>query len=60
LYQLHHALEDLCPESKDNHVRSLFRKVCLLEAEARLAAFDDATTTSEEGNGKGDVDVVMN
>jgi cation transport protein ChaC len=64
LYQLHHALEDLCPESKDNHVRSLFRKVCILEAEARLTGFDDVdeepTMASEDGNGKGDVDVVMN
>ncbi|KAA8893480.1 ChaC-like protein [Sphaerosporella brunnea] len=42
LYQLHHALEGLCPESKDNHVRSLFRKVCILEAEARLNHFHDA------------------
>ncbi|KAI5844218.1 ChaC-like protein [Tricharina praecox] len=40
LYQLNHSLEELCPESKDNHVRSLFRQVCLLEAEARLNGVD--------------------
>jgi len=37
LYQLHQSLEELCPASKDNHVKSLFRKVALLEAEAKLS-----------------------
>lgn len=36
LYQLHHSLEELCPESKDNHIRSLFRKIAIIEAEERL------------------------
>jgi cation transport protein ChaC len=49
LYQLHHALEDLCPESKDNHVRSLFRKVCILEAEAKLSGFDEEKEELPEG-----------
>jgi len=40
LYQLHHSLEELSPESKDNHVRSLFRQVCLLEAKAKLNGVD--------------------
>lgn len=37
---MHQSLEELCPASKDNHVKSLFRKVALLEAEARLDGTD--------------------
>ncbi|KAI5815441.1 ChaC-like protein-domain-containing protein [Pyronema omphalodes] len=41
LYKLHMALEELCPESSDNHVRSLFRKVAIMEAEERLMGIAD-------------------
>ncbi|TGZ81890.1 ChaC-domain-containing protein [Ascodesmis nigricans] len=41
LYQLHHALEDLCPDSKDNHIRSLFRKIAILEAEEKLMEIEE-------------------
>lgn len=36
LYKLHHALEELCLESRDNHIGDLFRLVAILEAEDRL------------------------
>jgi hypothetical protein len=35
------ALEELCPESSDNHVRSLFRKVAIIAAEERLMGIAD-------------------
>ncbi|KAI5800644.1 ChaC-like protein-domain-containing protein, partial [Pyronema domesticum] len=41
LYQLHMALEELCPESSDNHVRSLYRKVAIIQAEERLMGIAD-------------------
>jgi len=47
LYQLHHSLEELCPESKDNHVRSLFRQVSLFEAEARLDGIDHSAEAQQ-------------
>ena len=42
LYELYQSLEQLCPESKDNHVRNLFRKVAILDAEARLNDTDES------------------
>ena len=64
---MHQALEELCPESKDNHIRSLFRKVAILEAEGRLNAMQGANsnipngpaTLSEETEEVGDRDIEM-
>ncbi|KAL7269295.1 hypothetical protein RUND412_008052 [Rhizina undulata] len=36
LYNLFHALVELCPESKDNHVSDLFRRVAIIEAVEKL------------------------
>jgi len=67
LFELHQALEELCPESKDNHIRSLFRKVAILEAEGRLNGMQGANsnvpngpaTLSEEMEEVGDRDIEM-
>ncbi|KAI5798833.1 ChaC-domain-containing protein [Geopyxis carbonaria] len=54
LYELHKSLEELCPESKDNHVRHLFRKVALLEADAKLNDDDSSISPSMAVEDDGD------
>ncbi|KAF8242401.1 ChaC-domain-containing protein [Wilcoxina mikolae CBS 423.85] len=49
LYMLYQSLEELCPESKDNHVRNLFRKVAILQAEDRLNGIDHPVEQVHDG-----------
>lgn len=48
LFELHHALEELCPGSKDNHIRNLFRIISIMEAEERLSMLDESEGEDEE------------
>lgn len=59
LYELYHALEELCPESKDNHVKSLFRKVAIQEAINRVNSHGTAAELSptEKRDAPTDIDI---